>query len=201
MKNTLVVGIVIGLILALPVVFFLAIRNSSETSTETVETTDFYVNDVVTIESYGEQPNQEVLFTNLYRGEGQFNTFSENIDSPQSLIFTTQEEFKSFWSDVFGTTLTRPLPVVDFDNQIALALMTEQKTTQGYMLTITSLQNSEGKVLIDATEKGPGNGCTPKQTPTRPIHIVAIGKLDTSAVDTVFNISPASGAPCKIQLN
>lgn len=144
------------------------------------------------------EDDSQILFTNLYRGDGTKNTYTDTPDSPTVLLIESQAELDSIWPDMFSGVLPPPKPTIDFNSQSILVAMLAQKDTDGYLATIKSIMLENGSLNVELDDKIPGNACRTEDIPTRPIHVVAITKLSVQNVKVQLSISNA--APCAIPL-
>lgn len=140
----------------------------------------------------------EILFTNLYRSDGASNSYSQNSESATTLQINSEQELSDLWVQLFKGVLPPPKPSIDYKVQSVLVVMPAQKTTDGYLATIQKIRNDNGVLELTLTDKSPGNACTTRKVPTRPIHVIAIGKVDIKSI----NVSTLNtyAAPCAVPL-
>lgn len=139
-----------------------------------------------------------VLFTNVYRGEGVFNTYAKDNQSTKVLLINSKEELNTLWFDLFKDTLATPKPKVNFDNQSVIIAMLDRKNQGGYQLTIRSIIEEDEKLVVKGEEKTPGNGCATNVKNNRPVHVVITEK--SSAVNAELDLDTVSAAPCSVKL-
>jgi len=142
----------------------------------------------------------QISFTNIYRGDGDANTYEQDLTRPLLLEIEDEDTYRRVWAELFAATLTPPRTEIDFEQQKLLVLMTEQKPSAGYLLTVTGIEQADGKLLVTASDKSPGEGCAAANRTTRPIHAVAIARTGEQR-ESVFHLEPDRSAPCRIKLS
>ena len=137
-------------------------------------------------------------FSNAYRGEGVFNVYAEQNDKPLAFVINDQKGLDSTWFDLFASKLASPKPVVDFENQSLVVAMLDRKSEGVHLLTIRSLFEENNKLVINAEERGPGEGCIAQKKDTRPVHVIVTQKLEQT--DTNLILTQREAAPCSRKL-
>src|SRR5690606_37058524 len=88
----------------------------------------------------------QISFTNIYRGDGDANTYEQDLTRPLLLEIEDEDTYRRVWAELFAATLTPPRTEIDFEQQKLLVLMTEQKPSAGYLLTVTGIEQADGKL-------------------------------------------------------
>jgi len=97
------------------------------------------------------------------------------IGEPLQTVVRSQPEWQALWQKhVSSQSNPPPLPVVDFSNEIVAAVFIGEKPTGGYVIAITSVDPSDGALIVSFNEKGPRPGDLQTQAFTQPFHIVRI---------------------------
>jgi hypothetical protein len=128
-----------------------------------------------------------------------FQTVEKASVSPSPLtggiyVLRTVTEWSDFWSILKTSYIPQPpLPLVDFSEQVVIAVVDSSRTTGGHSITITHLQTSADGVAVQAVHQSPGLNCVVTQALDQPYHIVATpvfsGKATLQLTETVNNCS------------
>ena len=190
-KGSFLVGLMVGVILSGAVVggAWVITRQESDDSTSTAQES----------ESVQEVDENQLLFTNVYRGDGTRNGYSELPTEPLAKLVSDQASFDTLWGELFSKGLAPPKPTVDFEAQSVLVVMSAQKEKGEHLLTIQDLRYEDDTLEVTAQEKAPGEGCAQRQRVIRPIHIVLTGKI--AGAETKISLEHTQAAPCQILLN
>ena len=135
-------------------------------------------------------PN-EMAFKTI--SHGQYSGFSE----AKNYAITNTNDWQSLWNKVYGNVLSKPpLPEVDFNKSMVIAVSLGSKPTGGYDIKITGVKEreAEGLIAISVEESSPGKDCIVSQALTSPYHIIETEKTDKEVVfDTQKVVLDCSG--------
>lgn len=99
---------------------------------------------------------------------------SSGINDEVRQVVSNQGDWEGFWAGhTADTTPARPLPAINFDESMVVAVFTGIKPTGGYSVEIKGVAN--GKVTFET--KSPQGGMV-TQALTQPFHIVLCPKVD-----------------------
>lgn len=113
--------------------------------------------------------------TTIYKEAGHF---SVRIESQMTVVVNSQEDLVAMWDLVFADHSPTPrMPEVDFARESVVMATMGLKSSGGYGVSISALEEiPEGmRLIIDA--ESPGSGCMTTQALTTPVHIVRTRKL------------------------
>ncbi len=96
-----------------------------------------------------------------------------NIDSARQVVVRSSEEWTAFWKT---HTFDKPAPRVDFDKEMVLGVFMGNRPTGGYSVTIGSVAERDGSLVVTYSETSPRPGAMTAQVLTFPYHIVAVAK-------------------------
>ena len=112
--------------------------------------------------------NKKLNFRNISKDSyNLLTTKSENV-------ITTQEEWMNFWESVSPND--GPVPQIDFDKKMVIAVLMGQKSTGGYSIEITNVIEQENDVIVKIKEISPGPNCGADAVLTSPYHIIEVSK-------------------------
>ncbi len=94
------------------------------------------------------------------------------------------EEWSDLWTEMFPTQMIAS--AIDFDNKILIAAFQGQKSTGGYSIEITKIEEIDNKIIVNIAENEPGRNCIVTQAFTSPYHIV---ELDKTSKEIEFSYS------------
>lgn len=123
-------------------------------------------------------PPVEVKFETLAKGSySGYMTFLETSH-------TDLAKFEALWKQHTSNTIPpAPVPAVDFDNEMIIAVFLGTMNTGGYSVAITSVTDTGNELLVAYTRTAPGAGCMVTMALTQPHHII---KLPTSSKPVIF---------------
>ncbi len=124
------------------------------------------------IEKLYEEPanSEELAFRTISK-----ETSSQITQRTQNVI-KTQGAWVNFWTRLSITD--GPIPQVDFNEKMIIAVTQGQKSTGSYEIEITKIIERENYIEVFATETSPGINCAADTVITSPYHIVEIEKSD-----------------------
>lgn len=110
-------------------------------------------------------------------------------------IIRSTADFQNLWAAHFAPEVPLdPLPAVDFDHDMAVAIFLGEYRTGGYSVAVKSVTASTGSVSVDVERSSPGAGCMRTQVLTQPFVIVKVPRMAGSAKFNVLDvIRPCSG--------
>jgi len=97
------------------------------------------------------------------------------VQEPQQLLISSQAEWEQLWAQVTSREIPPlPVPAVDFTKECIVACFLGAKSTGGFSLSITGIQQKDGVLTVAVEDVSPGKGCMVTEAFTYPHHIVAI---------------------------
>jgi PrcB C-terminal len=109
--------------------------------------------------------------------------FRSGIREPSQIAVRSQSEWQKLWRQHTSTsTVPAPLPVVDFDKEIVVAVFLGEKPTGGYGVEISSAEVADRALTVFVRETSPKPGAMVTQAINQPFHIV---RIETAGVETV----------------
>lgn len=112
--------------------------------------------------------------------EGAYGDITERTER----VIRDKDEFESFWRTLHGEDAQYSNEVIDFSEEIVLAVVLGERPTGGYEVKIEGIVNEQlpSQIVVTATEVRPGPDCTVSQAKTVPYHIV---KMDAPSTDQI----------------
>ncbi|MGN6720357.1 MAG: protease complex subunit PrcB family protein [Candidatus Binatia bacterium] len=116
-----------------------------------------------------------------------FKTIAKGVHSgvrePSQIAVRSQREWQKLWRQHTSTsTVPAPLPVVDFDKEIVVAVFLGEKSSGGYGVEISSAEVVGRSLTVFVKETSPKPGAIVTQAINQPFHIV---RIETAGVETV----------------
>jgi hypothetical protein len=93
------------------------------------------------------------------------------IDAPEQVVVHTTQEWTELWRR-HGSS--RPLPPVDFDREMVVAVFAGTRPTAGYAVTITAARAQGDGLVVEYAVKAPSPGSMTAQVLTSPYAIAAL---------------------------
>ena len=98
---------------------------------------------------------------------------------PQVFRIDTESEWEEFWSRHQAILTPQPaLPAVDFTQEMVIAVLDQQKSSGGFLLEITAIEEAEGNLVIRVNRRVPEPDCAVAAVITQPFHIVRVPRSD-----------------------
>ncbi len=92
-------------------------------------------------------------------------------------VVTNQGEWEGYWKRIhFSIHPIPPLIPIDFSKREIVAVNEGPKDTDGYRLSISSIQTDGSKIIVTAEEVVLANDCHPSNTPSNMYNILSIDK-------------------------
>ena len=98
---------------------------------------------------------------------------------PEYRVVKSRGEWEELWRDLErrtsrerGQTSPRPLPDIDFQQNVLIIAAMGTRPTGGYSLEITSVLEGSQRIVVTVAEQSPGAHCVTTQAITHPIAIV-----------------------------
>ena len=107
-----------------------------------------------------------------------------NVDAARQVVVRSTAEWTALWK---SHDFDRPVPRIDFDKEMVLAVFMGSRPTGGYAVAITSVAERDGSLVVGYRETSPRPGMMTTQILTFPFHIVAVPKR---AGTVVFEKAP-----------
>ena len=130
----------------------------------------------------GAEPNQTKNETREPTPPNKMRTIAKGAFSgyqqPAHLIVTNETQWAEVWKKHSAQEKpAKPLPKVDFDKETVLFVALGQKTTGGYSVEISRVDEIVGKTAAFVKTLAPKPGGIQLQSLTAPFHIVAVPKV------------------------
>lgn len=108
--------------------------------------------------------------------------YSSNAEEKKYTIKNWRE-----WGDLWiKMGYTRIAPIVDFNNDMVIAVFQGEKNTGGYSIEINRIIEKEKVIEVSVLETFPGRACMVTQALTSPYHVVKLAKSDK---EVKFNVT------------
>ena len=112
--------------------------------------------------------------------ENEWRGIHSSIEKFREAVMKDPETWKNFWDEHTKNKLPQPpVPDIDFDKKMVVAVIAGQKSTGGYITLITNIEQLPDKTVIYYTEQAPPQDAMLLQVITQPFHIKVIQKTDT----------------------
>jgi hypothetical protein len=126
------------------------------------------------------------------------------IEDPLTEVYRTEEAFSTFWArHKQNTWEPPPVPVVDFASQIVAAVFRGTKSSGGYGVEVTSVDEEEGgggDLVVNFLTSDPSPGDMKTMALTQPYHIVKINHSGDGKVTFEGSGRPPPQLPMKFIL-
>jgi hypothetical protein len=125
------------------------------------------------------------------------------IENPLAEVYRTDVDFASFWArHTRNTWEAPPVPVVDFASQIVAAVFRGTKSSGGYGVEVTSVDEEEGgggggDLVVNFLTSDPSPGDMTSMALTQPYHIVKIDHSGGGEVTFEGSGRPPPALPMK----
>lgn len=115
---------------------------------------------------------QTLSFSSLERGA------HSGVTNRTAVLIADPETWNTHWAKHASVVVPVPgAPPVDFSQNSIVAVYMGEQRTGGYSLEITSVQLTDGKLLVTVRQGRPAPGAITTQALTQPYHMVAIPKV------------------------
>lgn len=121
----------------------------------------------VLMQSVSVQPTKPPAVRSIERGQTSW------VDSPRQAVARTPQEWAALWR---LHAPDRPLPAVDFSQDMVVAIFLGSRPSAGYSVEITGVKGANGSVVVQYRETQPRADAVTAQVITDPFHIAVIGK-------------------------
>lgn len=120
------------------------------------------------------------------------------IEDPLAEVYRTEADFASFWArHMRNTWEAPPVPVVDFASQIVVAVFRGTKSSGGYGVEVTSVDEEDGHLTVNFLTSDPSPGDMTSMALTQPYHIVKIDHSGGGEVTFEGSGRPPPALPMK----
>ena len=106
-----------------------------------------------------------VPFTNISQSD------QSNIEEARQVVVRTAAEWKALWKE---HAPGRPMPAVDFTKSMVIGVFLGSRSTSGFRVTITGIENESGGVTVTYREQRPSARDILAQMITFPHHLVSV---------------------------
>ena len=96
-----------------------------------------------------------------------------NVDDARQVVVQDAAAWRRLW---LQHSPDRPMPAVDFARETVVAVFMGSRNTAGYSVTIQSVTEGGGALVVKYRETRPAPGGVTAQVLTFPYHIVAVPK-------------------------
>jgi hypothetical protein len=125
------------------------------------------------IQSLGGPPTTPSAIRSIERGQTSW------VDSPRQVVARTPQEWAALWR---MHAPDRPLPAVDFSQEMVVAIFLGSRPTAGYSVEIAGVREANGAAVVQYHETQPRADVLTAQVITDPFHIVAIPKRTAGVI-------------------
>ena len=99
------------------------------------------------------------------------------VRKAEQLVIQTPEAWQKLWAEHTAKVEPRPpLPNVDFNREMVIAVFMGEKPTGGYSIQVTGVKASENALTVTYRTKQPPPDAIVTQALTQPFHFVAVPK-------------------------
>ncbi len=103
------------------------------------------------------------------------------IDDRRRLVIRTPQEWEAFWAEFVALVLPPPeTPVIDFDQQMVIAVTMGTRNTGGYAISVEGIFTDDATLFVRVVESSPGATCVLPQVLTAPATAVTLIRSDTN---------------------
>jgi len=104
---------------------------------------------------------------------------ASGITTPTTLAVKSQEDWHRVWArHAWVRTPTPGPPQIDFSKEMVIAVFAGERTTGGFTVEITAIEDSPGAVRVTYRETGPPADSFLTQTITQPYHLVTTPRVE-----------------------
>jgi len=99
-----------------------------------------------------------------------------NVMQPREVVVRSAAEWTPLWRDHAGADADAL--AVDFGASMVVGVFLGARTTGGYAVQITAVEQDGAGVVVKYTESKPGPGAMLAQVITSPFHLVSVARTD-----------------------
>lgn len=130
-------------------------------------------------------PEGEVIPVQLYVAS------TSGITEPERRVVRTDAAYDQLQLDIFGGPPTEPLPIVDFNRNMVLAVASGEQPLACYSIGITFAESDGTDLSVTVTETGPAVGCSCATVLSQPVEVVEVPRAD----DVSFSTEAGTACP------
>ncbi|MDD2665590.1 MAG: protease complex subunit PrcB family protein [Methanocellales archaeon] len=120
---------------------------------------------------------QELTFETISKGS------SSDHDERKDYVIRDLSEWGTLWGKVHSrVSLTPPLPNVNFEDEMVIAVFQGSHPTGGYAIEITQIVEKESSIEVFVKETSPSPDSVVTQAFTQPYHIVKTKRVDKDVI-------------------
>ena len=93
-----------------------------------------------------------------------------------NFLIKDQTEFNNIWKKILGEDSSPP--TMDFSSKIAVAVISEQKSTSGFSLVVDKVFLKDNFVEVNISEISPGQNCFLTQSIAQSFHVFSLPKFE-----------------------
>lgn len=117
----------------------------------------------------------DVPFTKLASG------INANVHAQANYVIDSQEKLNSLWNLLPGAG---PMPTIDFEKNIVVALFAGEQPTTGYDLSVSGIEDSASARTVHVVLNKPAPSCLTGQIITQPYLVLEVSKTDLPLAHT-----------------
>lgn len=96
------------------------------------------------------------------------------------LIIKDEKEWNEIWVQHVGSS--KPLPSIDFNSEMVIALFMGQQATAGFEIEIVNITKTDSQMTVHFKENKPAIDALVAQVITSPAHLVKVKKFEGHVV-------------------
>lgn len=105
--------------------------------------------------------------------------YYSGIVEKQNLVIDSNESWSILWEHLKSNIEPAPsIPEIDFSKNTVIAVFQGEKSTGGYSIEVTKIEEFEGKIIVKIKERNPGPGEIVTEAFTQPYNIEKISKTN-----------------------
>ncbi|MGQ4645797.1 protease complex subunit PrcB family protein [Lyngbya aestuarii] len=100
------------------------------------------------------------------------------VEQPFEKVIQDQSSWHNFWRELHSSkSSTKPLPTVDFRENLVIGVGVGNKSSGGYSVEIQEINIEGGVLLVKYLEEQPGANCFTTQALTQPYQLIKVKKF------------------------
>lgn len=124
-----------------------------------------------------------------YRVLAQNEGDGSGLETAQTQVIFTQDEFDTIWSQIYADVpSTPPKPDVNFNERAVILYAMGQQPSGGYSVAVQDVEETSDQVAIAFSQLVPGDGCFTTQQITNPYILISYPNAGKQFVTSVQEI-------------
>jgi PrcB C-terminal len=98
---------------------------------------------------------------------------ARGVDLPGESVIRTPEAWQRLWDQVHAASIS-PAPVIDFEQQMVVAVFADRQPTGGYSRSVEAVEFGDAEIRVTVRAHAPGAGALVPQQVTQPYQMLVV---------------------------